>query len=132
MAAHRTYQTLDAKLRLGQLTLGQVAQITVGVFVALGYGVYLSPFSTGLTVMSAPLVPGLPMALAYGAQYRDFDALDFCRAVVRFSRSVRRYVPGPGRASATGYVVERSHEPDQVPARPRRSAPGERLEELWD
>jgi hypothetical protein len=131
MAAHRAYQTLDARLRLGQLTVAQVAQITAGVFIALGYGVYLSPFSTGLTVMTAPLVPGLPMALAYGAQYRDFDALDFCRAVLRYSLSARRYLPGPGRVPSAGYLVERPREPG-VGSERQAAAPAGRLEELWD
>jgi hypothetical protein len=129
---HPTYKHLEGKLRFGSFSLGQWAQITTAALVAVVFGVYVSPFGTGVTVFVSILAAGLPVAVAYGAMGLEFSVGQFVAAAWRYWRSPRRYLPGPG-SSAIGYVV-------RAPTRAggRQTLPTEgaglagEVEALWD
>jgi hypothetical protein len=125
---HPTYKHLEAKLRLGSLSLGQWVQIGVAGAAAAIFGVYLSPLPTGATTFVSIVAAGLPVAVSYGAMGLDFSVGDFAVAAWRFWRSPRRYVAGAGHTSP-GYIVRC----EQAATAP--DAPGPRLsdrEALWD
>jgi hypothetical protein len=103
---HPTYKHLEAKLRLGSLSLGQWAQISGTGAAAAAFGVYVSPMPTGATIFVSIVGAGMPVALSYGAMGLEFSVADFAAAAWRYWRHPRRYLPGAGNSSR-GYVVRR-------------------------
>ena len=99
-----TYKHLEAKLRLGSLSIGQWAQIGVAGAAAAVFGVYVSPLPTGATVFVSIVAAGMPVAASYGAMGLEFSVGDFGAAAWRYWRRPRRYVAGAGELSR-GYVV---------------------------
>jgi hypothetical protein len=125
---HPTYKHLEAKLRLGSLSLGQWVQIGVAGAASAIFGVYVSPLPTGATTFVSIVAAGMPVAVSYGAMGLEFSVGDFAVAAWRFWRSPRRYVAGAGQTSA-GYIVRC----EQAVTAP--NGPGPRLsdrEALWD
>src|SRR5689334_13966518 len=99
-----TYKHLDAKMRLGGLRLVQWLQLAAAIGFAVVFGFYVSPFPPGPTIALSVFVAGLPVAVSFAALGLEFSVSGFLRALWRWARSPRRYLPGPGSA-ATGYVV---------------------------
>jgi hypothetical protein len=125
---HPTYKHLEAKLRLGSLSLGQWVQIALAGTAAAVFGVYVSPLPASATVFVSIVAAGMPVAVSYGAMGLDFSVADFARAAWRYWRSPRRYVSGAGQLSR-GYVVH-IEQPVSTP-----ESRGPRLadqEALWD
>jgi hypothetical protein len=125
-----TYKHLDAKLRLGGLRLGQWLQLALAGGFAVIFGMYLSPLPPGPTIALSVFAGGLPVAVSFAALGLEFSVAGFLRALVRWARAPRRYLPGPG-SSATGYVVAaapRSGEHERAGDVAARS----RIAELWD
>jgi hypothetical protein len=125
---HPTYKHLEARLRVGAFSVGQWVQITVAGAAAAVFGVYLSPFSTPVTIFVSIVAAGLPVALSYGAMGLEFSVGQFASAAWRYWRHPRRYLPGPGTA-ASGYVVRAA-----APAPSTRAALAPEVSEelLWD
>jgi hypothetical protein len=125
---NRTYKHLEAKLRLGSLSLGQWVQIGAAGAAAAVFGVYISPLPTGATIFVSIVAAGMPVALSYGAMGLEFSVGDFAVAACRYWRSPRQYVAGAGQTSA-GYIVRC----EQTATAPDASEPrvAER-EALWD
>lgn len=98
------YKHLEAKLRVGELTLGQWFGLFVGALTALLWALYLSPFGTSITIFSACYIGGLPAAGIFLATISEVDLLLVARAALRWRREEGRYVPGAGPAT-NGYVV---------------------------
>ena len=123
-----TYKHLEAKLRLGSLSLGQWVQIGVAGAAAAVFGVYVSPLPAGATLFVSIVAAGMPVAVSYGAMGLEFSVGDVAVAAWRYWRSPRRYVAGAGQMSP-GYVV-RCEETATTPDAPEPRA-SER-EALWD
>jgi hypothetical protein len=125
---HPTYKHLEAKLRLGSLSLGQWVQITTAGTAAATFGVYVSPLPTTATIFVSIVGAGMPVALSYGAMGLEFSVAAFAAAAWRYWHRPRHYLPGSGE-SAPGYVVM-----DEEPAS-RSGGPATGLgdrEPLWD
>jgi hypothetical protein len=125
---HPTYKHLEAKLRLGALSLGQWVQITAAGAAAAVFGVYVSPLPTSATIFVSLVGAGMPVALSYGAMGLEFSVASFAAAAWRYWRSPRQYMAGAGEPGS-GYVVVREPHPTASDG----AAPhlGER-EPLWD
>jgi uncharacterized membrane protein len=123
-----TYKHLDAKLRLGGLRLGQWLQLVLAAGFALVFGLYVSPLPAGPTIALSVFVAGLPVAVSFAAMGLEFSVSGFVRAAWRWTRSPRRYLPGPGLV-ATGYVVGRAERASDEHS-PVVSA--SKVAELWD
>ena len=125
-----TYKHLEDSLRVGGFSLAQWAQVLVAVLAAIGFGLYLSPLPPLPTVSLSVLVGGLPLALSYASMGLEFSVFQFTRAVVRWARRPRRYLPGAG-AAPRGYIVhpEAEHQSHSDLA---TVAPREELASLWD
>jgi hypothetical protein len=98
------YKHLETKLKIAEMTLMQWGGIVLGVGIALGWGSYLSPFGTYVTLFSAVYVGGIPVMFSFLASQSDFDLWLHLRCMVRWHRAAERYVPGPG-ATARGYAL---------------------------
>lgn len=110
------YKHLEAKLRVGEFTIGQWLGLFVGLMTALVWGFYVSPFGTSITLFTAVYLGGLPAAAIFLATVSDVDILLLVRAAIRWRRTEGRYVAGPGSAT-NGYVVhagppERNEDPN--------------------
>jgi hypothetical protein len=111
------YKHLEAKLRVGEFTLGQWLGLFVGAITALTWGFYVSPFGAYVTLFSACYIGGLPAAAIFLAAMSEVDIVLIARSAVRWRREEGRFLAGPGPATS-GYVVrgetaaERSHRDD--------------------
>src|SRR5690242_18615755 len=96
------YKHLESKLKIGELTVLQWTGLFAGVMAALGWGMYLSPFGTYLTLISAVYVAGVPAAAAFLASVTEFDLWLHLRAMAAWQRAGGRFQPGGG-STAPGY-----------------------------
>jgi hypothetical protein len=132
--AHRrqeTYKHLDDPLRPGGLTLGQWATFVGCAVAAVVFGLYVSPLPAGPTISLSLFVAGLPAALSYAAGGFDLSIADSTRAVWRWARGEKHYVPGPG-VIAGGYVVVAPLDVARTRRRDDETGPRGRLEGTWD
>ncbi|MDW5592955.1 hypothetical protein VSS74_01310 [Conexibacter stalactiti] len=121
------YKHLETKLKLGELTLGQWAGIVFGLVVAIGWGMYLSPFGAYVSLFSAVYVGGIPVMAAWVASQADFDLWQHLAAAARWRRGSHVFLPGAG-SSATGYAVVVA----PTRAASNAAAPDLDLEALWN
>lgn len=128
MLSNPTYKQLEARMRIGAFTLSQWTEIAAATIGALVFGVYLSPFSTTLTLFTAVVVAGSPLALSYGAMAHEWSVVDALRAQWRWFTKPRRHLPGPG-IPTSGYLVVR--QPPETPAR-GHAVQGREPSVLWD
>lgn len=121
------YKHLEAKLRVAELSLGQWAGVALGGLSAIAWGLYVSPFGSTLTLISAVYIGGLPAGGFVLAGVSELDVWLLVRSAVAHRRSPGRYRPGPG--TGTGYRVL----PDVAPgvSRAISSSPVDPVE-LWD
>jgi hypothetical protein len=98
------YKHLEAKLRVGEFTIGQWMGLFVGAMTALLWGFYISPFGTSITLFTACYIGGLPAAAIFLATMSEVDMLLLARAAVRWRREEGRYLAGAGPAT-NGYRV---------------------------
>jgi hypothetical protein len=126
-----TYKHLDAKMRLGGLRLVQWLQLMGATGFALVFGFYVSPFPPGPTIAFSVFVAGLPVAVSFAALGLEFSVSEFAAAAWRWSRSPRRYVPGPGQCTI-GYAVHPQLDPPTSDLTPNGVAATSRIAELWD
>jgi hypothetical protein len=127
-----TYKHLDDQLRPGGLTLGQWATLVASAVAAIVFGLYVSPLPAGPTISLSLFFAGLPAALSYAAGGFDLSIADSTRAVWRWARSEKHYVPGAGIPRG-GYVVVHPLDVDDerggcADASNRR----QRMEGAWD
>jgi hypothetical protein len=123
------YKHLETKLRIAELTVGQWFGIILGVALAVGWGGYVSPFGTGLTLFTAIYLGGVPILLSLLATQAEFDLWLRVRSMISWRRDGGRYIPGPGM-SAHGYVL--TEEPRSERERPRDDVPELDFTTLWD
>jgi hypothetical protein len=98
------YKHLNAKERIGELTVGQWAVVFVGMIVMLLWGFYLSPLSRYLSIVTAVYLGGLPVALALVASYAEFNVWRFAASAWTWSLAPGRYAAGAG-APSPGYRI---------------------------
>jgi hypothetical protein len=98
------YKHLDTKLRVADLTIGQWLSVFAGLALAVLWGMYLSPFGTYVTLLSAIYLGGIPIGASLLAGITEFDLWLLIRSAMRWRRREGRFVPGPGDL-AHGYVV---------------------------
>lgn len=123
------YKHLDSKLRIAELTLGQWLGVLLGVGVAFGWGLYVSPLGTYLTLISAIYLGSLPAGAAILASLSEFDLFLLVRSAIAWRRRDGALRPGPG-CSARGYVVRPDAPDGSAPATPE--APELDLATLWE
>ena len=98
------YRHLEAKTRIGELTLGQWAGILLGVLVAVAFAVVLKPFSGYVNLAVGIYIGGLPAAAVFLASISEVDVWLSARSALRFHRADGRYLPGGGQR-ARGYTI---------------------------
>jgi hypothetical protein len=95
---------LQAKLRIGELTVMQWLGVGTGVLLAIGWGLYASPFGAYLTLVSSFYLGAIPASAAMLASFSEFDFWLLVRTAHAFRRADGRYLAGPGD-SAVGYQL---------------------------
>ncbi len=98
------FKHLEAKLRFGELSIGQWAGILAGVMFALLFAQYLSPVHGLAGVVLGVYLGAIPASAAFYASLSEFDLWGLCAAALRWRRSAGRYIPGGGE-TAGGYVL---------------------------
>jgi hypothetical protein len=123
------YKHLNAKLKIGEFTTGQWATVLVGTVLMLGWGFYLSPLGTYLTIITAVYIGGLPVSLALLATYAELNVWRISRAAFTWARSDGAFSAGPSDR-ISGYVLT----PDPRTQRhgQRQSRPTLDLAALWE
>jgi hypothetical protein len=99
------FKHLEAKLKIGDLTIRQWAGIALGAVMGLLYADFLHPFSTTLTLASAVYIGGIPIAVAIVGGMSEFDAWLVLRSALRWRRSDDRFLPGAGEPTCGYYVL---------------------------
>jgi hypothetical protein len=117
------YKHLEAKLRIGELTLAQWGGLFLGAITAIVWALYVSPFGTYITIFTACYIGGLPAAAIFLATLSDFDIMVLVRSAIAWRREEGRYVAGPGD-EARGYVLA------PEPVDERRLQTGQELTDL--
>src|ERR1700761_3609241 len=112
------FKHLDAKLRIGDLTIRQWMGILMGAIGALLYADLIHPFGTMMTMVTAVYLGGIPTAAVLLAGSSEFDAWLVLRSAWHWRAEDERYLPGAG-APTKGYLVQVSADeymyPDQEP-----------------
>ena len=98
------FKHLEAKLRFGDLTVGQWAAILAGVLFAAVFAQYLSPIGGLGGVIVGVYLGAIPASAAFFAGLSEFDLWGLIREAVRWRGAAGRYVAGAGE-TAHGYVV---------------------------
>jgi hypothetical protein len=124
-----SYRHLDAKLRIGEFSLGQWAAIAAGVLSAVVYAVYLHPLGSYLTLASAVYIAGIPALLALFASLYEVRLGLIAGSVLRHIREGGRYAPGPG-PDCDGYLLRAEAGPEDIDE--SGSFTGFEGGELWD
>jgi hypothetical protein len=104
---------LEAKLRFGDLTVGQLVSVLIGVLVGFTWAQYVCPMHGLPAAISGAYLGGLPIAVVYVASQTEFDLWTLMIAAVRWRRTEGRFLPGPG-GSPCGYVLI-DDSPEQYP-----------------
>src|SRR3954466_119738 len=122
------FKHLEAKLRFGELTIGQWAAVVAGLLFGLVFAQYLSPVGGVWGMVLGIYLGAVPASAAFFASLSEFDLGGLLVAALRGRRQPARYLPGGGR-SAEGYRLVADRERSA-------SAPTEGdefdLEALWD
>jgi hypothetical protein len=98
------FKHLEAKLRFGDLTVGQWAAVLGGVLFAFGFAEYLSPVGGVAAVIVGVYLGAIPASAAFFASLGEFDLWGLIGAALRWWRGDGRYVPGAG-VGAHGYSL---------------------------
>lgn len=98
------YKHLDSKLRIAELSVGQWIGVLAALALAIAWGIYLSPLSATLTLVSAVYIFALPAAAALFASLTEFDPWLVIRSALAWRRRAGRFLPGAGER-AGGYTV---------------------------
>src|SRR3954469_13508001 len=98
------FKHLEAKLRFGELTIGQWAAVVAGVLFGLVFAQYLSPVGGVWGMVLGIYLGAVPACAAFFASLSEFDLAGLVIAALRRRRQPARYLPGSGCA-AHGYHV---------------------------
>ena len=122
------YKHIKDRLRIGELTVPQIAGLFGGLMCGLVFALYLSPFSPYLTLCLSIYIASVPAGTVVLATSTEFDLWLYVRARIGEQLSDGRYTAGPGE-ELTGYVIE----PDPREGRLHRTLDIEPVDlgELW-
>jgi hypothetical protein len=98
------FKHLEAKLRFGELSVGQWAAVLAGVLFAFVFAEYLSPVGGVGAVILAVYLGAIPASAAFFASLSEFDLWGLIASAIRWRRREGRHVPGAG-ATARGYLL---------------------------
>src|SRR3954453_20402512 len=98
------FKHLEAKLRFGDLTVGQWAAVLGGVRFALLFAEYLSPIGGLGAAIIGVYLGAIPASAAFFGSLSEFDLWGLIGAAAPWRRQDGRYVPGAG-VSARGYAL---------------------------
>src|SRR3954471_9995791 len=96
------FKHLEAKLRFGELTIGQWTAVVAGLLFGLAFAQYLSPLGGVWSMVLGIYLGAVPASAAFFASLSEFDLGGLLAAALRRRRQPARYLPGGGR-SAQGY-----------------------------
>src|SRR4051812_41457893 len=122
------FKHLEAKLRFGELTIGQWTAVVVGLLFGLVFAQYLSPVGGVWGMVLGIYLGAVPASAAFFASLSEFDLGGLLLAALRGRRQPARYLPGGG-LSAQGYRLLVDHEPGAGALAGRDELD---LEALWD
>jgi hypothetical protein len=98
------FKHLEAKLRFGDLSIGQWAAILGGVLFAVVFAQYLSPVGGLGAAILGVYLGAIPASAAFFASLSEFDLWGLIAAAVRWRRAAGPHVAGGGD-TARGYVL---------------------------
>jgi len=98
------FKHLEAKLRFGELSVGQWAGVLAGVLFGLVFAQYLSPVRGLWGAVIGVYLGAVPASAAFFASLSEFDLWGLLGAAARWRRNPGRYLPGPG-TRAHGYCL---------------------------
>jgi hypothetical protein len=98
------FKHLEARLRFGDLTVGQWAAILGGVLFAAVFAQYMSPIGGLGGVIVGVYLGAIPASAAFFAGLSEFDLWGLIREAVRWRGTAGRYAAGAGD-TACGYAV---------------------------
>src|SRR3954451_18323027 len=96
------FKHLEAKLRFGELTIGQWTTVVAGLLFGLVFAQYLSPVGGVWGMVLGIYLGAVPASAAFFASLSEFDLGGLLVAALRGRRQPARYLPGGGD-SAQGY-----------------------------
>ena len=102
------FKHLEAKLRFGELSVGQWAAVFTGVLFAVVFAQYLSPVGGIGGVILAAYLGAIPASAAFFASLSEFDLWGLIASAIRWRRRQGRHVPGAG-CQASGYLLLEEH-----------------------
>lgn len=111
MSVVPAYKQLEAKTRIGELTLGQWVGVIAGVLFAVVVIAWLRPFAMYANLVLGVYLGGIPVTIALVVSVGQFDVWLLLRAAWRWWRSDGRYTEGPGSA-ARGYGITGAERPE--------------------
>jgi hypothetical protein len=132
-ARNETYKHLEDPLKLSGLTIGQYTALCGTTLVAIIFGLYLSPFSPGVTIGVSLFLAGLPVSLSYAVSGADIAISDTLVFLYRWVRGDKHFLPGAGD-TPVGYVVAQAGTEEPRPPRSSEDVAVARrqLEGVWD
>src|SRR3954451_1402701 len=98
------FKHLEAKLRFGDLTVGQWAAVVGGLLFGLAFAQYLSPVGGLWGAVLGVYLGAIPASAAFFASLSEFDLAGVIAAALRRRRRPGRYLPGGG-STARGYTL---------------------------
>ena len=101
---NKAFKHLEAKLRFGDLTIGQWATVIGGLLLGLLFAQYLSPIDGLPGVVLGVYLAAIPASAAFFASLSEFDLMGVAVAALRRHRHPARFLPGGG-TNAHGYLL---------------------------
>ena len=123
------FKHLEAKLRFGELTVGQWAAVLGGLLFGLLFAQYLSPVGGVGGLVAGLYLGAIPASAAFFASLSEFDLGGLLAAAIRGRRQPARYLPGGGHG-AHGYRLLTDGDPSTTAT--SRDLGHLELDALWD
>ena len=123
------FKHLEAKLRFGELTVGQWTAVLGGLLFGLLFAQYLSPVGGVWGLVAGIYLGAIPASAAFFASLSEFDLGGLLAAAIRGHRQPARYLPGGGHG-ARGYRLVTDG--DHISSATGRDLGQLDLDALWD
>lgn len=101
---NKAFKHLEAKLRFGDLTIGQWCAVIGGLLLGLLFAQYLSPIGGLPGVVLGVYLAAIPASAAFFASLSEFDLIGIAVAALRRRRQPSCFLPGGG-TNAHGYCI---------------------------
>jgi hypothetical protein len=90
------YKHLSDKLRIAELTVGQIISILGSVIAGLAFAIYLTPFGPYPTLFISVYLVSIPAGSAFLVSLTDFDVWLLIRSMLRYRLASGGYLAGAG------------------------------------